>query len=102
MFGKIALNLALSAVTAGAVFAALAVSGMKKPRKTIAHVKEGDMVQWDSRGTFVFPQPRKVTNVNDSAHGIYVFVEGSGTGIPIEQIVVMKRTGDSSPDVNPT
>ena len=101
MYGKIALNLAIAtgSLVAGH-FVSLAING-KKNRKTVSNVRLGDWVQWDSKGAFVFPQPREVTNIRHSEHGVYVFVEGSHTGIPSEQCVVMKRTGETS-NVNPT
>lgn len=84
-----------AAVTVG--LAAGAVSGYllkkfnTKRSKPIITVEPGDMIQWESSGAFVFPEPRKVTQVHDSEMGIYVFVEGSYTGIPVDQVVVIKR-----------
>ena len=57
--------------------------------KPIHDVLPGDMVQWDSGGTLVFPEPKAVTRIDKSNIGIYVFVEGSKSGIPIHQIVPM-------------
>lgn len=61
-----------------------------KGRKTIQEIKEGDLIQWESRGAFVFPSPRYVSRVMSDEKGCYVFVEGSSTGIPIEQVVLIK------------
>ena len=60
---------------------------IKEEKKPIFEVNEGDMVQWQSSGKFIFPTPRKVEHVLEGESGTYVFVEGSKTGIPIEQIV---------------
>jgi len=67
---------------------------LKKPRKTISQVQKGDMIQWESNGAFVFSQPKEVVDVDKAPSGTYVFVEDSATGIPIEQVVVVKRHVD--------
>jgi hypothetical protein len=48
--------------------------------------KVGDFVQWESQGMLRFPQPMRVREI--SADGTHLFVEGSMTGIPIEQTKV--------------
>lgn len=60
-----------------------------RPKKPIRLVEQGDMIQWESGGAFVFENPKKVSSVHDSDMGMYVFVEGSSTGIPIEQVVLI-------------
>jgi hypothetical protein len=45
----------------------------------------GDYVQWTSGGVEQFPQPRKVMGFN----GRHVFVHGSATGLPVEQVTVV-------------
>ena len=57
--------------------------------KPIFDVLPGDMVQWDSGGTLIFPEPKKVLRLEKSDMGTYVFVEGTKCGIPIHQIVLM-------------
>lgn len=42
----------------------------------------GDYVQWESQGVYQFEAPKRVTNVEDG----YVFVEGTFTGMPLEQV----------------
>ncbi len=42
----------------------------------------GDHVQWESQGVLQFQAARRVTRVEEG----YVFVEGSETGIPIDQV----------------
>ena len=44
----------------------------------------GDEVQWTNQGVDQFDKPRKITGVSDD--GKYAFVEGSNTGIPIEEL----------------
>ena len=43
----------------------------------------GDYIQWESQGVLQFPRPMKVDSV-DEEQG-YLFVEGSQTGIPIDE-----------------
>ena len=59
-------------------------------RKPIFEVKIGNLVQWESMGTFLFQTPRKVERIEEGADGKYIFVEGTKTGIPIEQVIVME------------
>jgi len=47
-------------------------------------LKIGDAVQWTSQGVDQFDSPRKITSISDD--GKYAFVEGTNTGIPIEQL----------------
>ena len=58
--------------------------------KPIFDVCPGDMVQWDSGGTLIFPEPKKVLRLEKSDMGTYVFVEGTKCGIPIHQIVLIR------------
>lgn len=47
-------------------------------------VEVGDYIQWNSQGADQFEEPRKVTRFSED--GVFVFVSGSSTGIPIEQV----------------
>jgi hypothetical protein len=47
-------------------------------------ISVGDHVQWESQGVLQFDVPRKVTAI--SPDGAYVQVEGSHTGIPMDQV----------------
>jgi len=62
-----------------------------KLKKPIFDVRKGDMVQWECRGSFIFPTPKKVEKVIESDSGTYVFVEGTSTGIPVEQIILIEK-----------
>jgi hypothetical protein len=62
----------------------------KKSKKSVSRVNVGDLVQWESMGSFVFTTPRKVDRIVDGEWGFYVFVEDSTVGIPIEQVVVVR------------
>lgn len=52
-----------------------------------AKIGIGDTVQWTSQGVDQFAVPRIITKID----GKYAWVEGTNTGIPIEQLVVVKR-----------
>jgi hypothetical protein len=45
----------------------------------------GDYVQWISQGAEQFEEQRKITGFSEA--GDFVFVEGSQTGIPVEQVI---------------
>ncbi len=63
----------------------------------------GSVVQWESGGVLQFPQPRQVIRFSDN--GKFVFVEGSPTGLPIEEIILSNATtvnaGGSPQSVTP-
>ncbi len=46
-------------------------------------VKVGDMIDWESDGILMNAEPMRVREILDE----WVFVEGSLTGIPIDQVV---------------
>lgn len=48
--------------------------------------KVGDLVQWESQGTLQFPKPLRVRMVSDD--GQWLAVEGSQTGIPMNEVIV--------------
>ncbi len=53
-------------------------------------MKKGDKIQWVSDGTCQFAAPKIVKDIKTSfSHGTFVFVEGSETGIPIEEVEVV-------------
>jgi hypothetical protein len=97
MIGRL-VTVGLGLAAAGlAVGVAVGSSLRPKVRKPVYEVKPGDMVQWQSQGVFIFPQPRKVTQVQEYKDGSYVFVEDERTGFPLEQIVVVRQAEDSDP-----
>lgn len=49
----------------------------------------GDLVQWESGGRLMFPLPAKV--IGKSPDGEFLFVEGSPTGIPVEEVTVIQQ-----------
>lgn len=54
----------------------------------------GDYVQWESQGTLRFPNPLRVRHV--SRDGEWVFVEGSETGIPMNEVIVKEPATESA------
>ncbi len=62
-----------------------------------AHVKPGDLVQWEPQGVLQFPEPKRVTAVLDQ----FVFVEGSFSGLPINEVKVMQHATQDQPPKQP-
>lgn len=52
----------------------------------------GDYVQWTSGGVWQFQEPRRVRKLSED--GVWAFVEGSDTGVPLEELTVEAK-GDS-------
>jgi len=46
--------------------------------------KVGDYVQWESQGVLHFKEPSKILRL--STDGAFAFVEGTSTGLPVEQL----------------
>lgn len=57
--------------------------------------KIGDFIQWESQGILQFPEPRRVMSL-DEEQG-YLFVEGSHTGIPINETAIVEYTPPQIP-----
>jgi hypothetical protein len=74
------------ALAAGVVFV-LVEETMRLERTE--RVRKGDLVQWESNGSYMFETPRKVTNIVNSVWGMFAYVDGSPTGIPVEQLIVV-------------
>lgn len=76
-----------SAFTTGLVVGGIAVASLMIEKQKPVEITEGDLVQWESNGVFVFSTPKKVVRIEDSEFGKYAFVEGARTGIPIKQLI---------------
>jgi hypothetical protein len=50
--------------------------------------KIGDFVQWEPNGVLQFREPKKIRAISED--GRFVFVEGSNTGAPINEVVVQE------------
>lgn len=61
--------------------------------------KVGDLIQWEVSGALQMEKPMKVRLVTED--GKWVAVEGSETGIPMEQVIVEKPASES-PTLPPT
>lgn len=55
-----------------------------------AGIQIGDQVQWESQGQIQFENPRKVLDLFEYEGQTYAFVEGTNTGIPVEQLTKTK------------
>ena len=49
----------------------------------------GDYVQWESQGIYRMPEAKRLTRFTDDAK--YAFVEGSSTGIPVEELIAAQE-----------
>jgi hypothetical protein len=65
-------------------------------------IEVGSYVQWESQGVVQFPEPRRVTGLSDD--GTHAFVEGSGTGLPLDQLTAVEPPAKdpSPPKIPPT
>src|SRR6185312_9150691 len=52
----------------------------------------GDLIQWETSGVLQMEAPRRVRAKQEHNGAWWLFVEGSETGIPMEEAVVMERT----------
>jgi ribA/ribD-fused uncharacterized protein len=52
-------------------------------------IKVGDPIQWTINGVDQFPEPKFVTQVSDC--GGWCFVDGSSTGLPIDQLAIVNK-----------
>ncbi|OGA57275.1 MAG: hypothetical protein A2710_24470 [Burkholderiales bacterium RIFCSPHIGHO2_01_FULL_64_960] len=54
-------------------------------------VDVGDLIQWESSGLLRLEAPRRVRGKTEHEGSWWVFVEGSETGIPMEEVSVIER-----------
>lgn len=57
----------------------------------------GDLVQWESAGVVQFPEPRRVRALTEDGGQVWVFVDGSTTGLRIEEVRVEQRGAHQLP-----
>lgn len=60
-------------------------------------VQKGDKIQWTASGTDMFVEPKCVREVSEC--GQYCFVEGSQTGLPVNQTTVIESFKDTVENV---
>lgn len=61
----------------------------RERERQLGGAKVGDLVQWTSGGVDQFGAPLRVEQVSDE--GDWLWVEGSATGIPMDQVEVVER-----------
>jgi len=59
----------------------------------------GDLIQWEVDGTFKLLNPTRVRQVTDD--GEWVFVDGSESGIPMQEIIVEKNSTPPPATITP-
>jgi hypothetical protein len=62
--------------------------------------KVGDLVQWESHGALQLSQPQRVRWVSED--GQWLALEGSETGIPMNEVIIEPRTTPPAPPVPPS
>jgi len=56
-------------------------------------ISEGDYVQWTSQRVDQFSEPQRVVGITDD--GQWAFVEGSATGVPMNELSLQKQKSES-------
>jgi hypothetical protein len=64
-------------------------------QKSFGGAKVGDLVQWESQGVLQLPHPLRVRLVSDD--GNWIAVEGSETGIPMNEVLVETKAIPAPP-----
>lgn len=75
--------------------------GNAPPKKDPEKVAVGDLIQWESSGALQFDVARRVRAIQEHEGAFWVFVEGSETGIPMDETIIEAR-GAKPPVVPPT
>jgi hypothetical protein len=57
----------------------------------------GDYVQWESDGVLQFEQPKRVRAIQEVDGSGWVFVEGSETGIPMNEVTIEQKGSAGKP-----
>ena len=70
----------------GVVFGGIAVALTQDRR-----LREGDLIQWESGGKYMFSEPKPIERIESSEFGTFYFVEDSVTGIPMHQVIPMSN-----------
>lgn len=70
------------------------------PDKKFGGAVVGDLIQWESGGAYQFEQPRRVRWVSED--GTWLAVEGSDTGVPMEQAIVETHMKGVVPKIPPS
>lgn len=65
------------------------------PSKRFGGASVGDLIQWESGGTLQFEAPRRVRWISED--GDWLAVEGSDTGMPMDQVTVERAAPPKPP-----
>jgi hypothetical protein len=68
----------------------------------LAEAEVGDRIQWESDGVLKLQAPARVRAIQEHAGQKWVFVEGSKTGIPMNQVRIEQKGSASSAVIPPT
>ena len=68
---------------------------LESPSKSFGGAAVGDLVQWESQGALQFETPHRVRAVSED--GNWIAVEGSETGIPMNQVIVEQAAPPKPP-----
>lgn len=79
----------------------IVVEGSLDSNDKLQIIEVGDEVQWESSGGLQFDQPKRVRAVQTHEGTDWVFVEGSATGIPMDE-VILERKGSKQETIPPT
>lgn len=60
------------------------------------NIEVGDLVQWELEGVFQFEKPKVVRAIKQLDGTDWIFVEGSETGVPMNQ-VILEQKGTAAP-----
>lgn len=63
------------------------------PPPILTKAEVGDLIQWEADGVLRLPKPVTVRAIQEADGNSWVFVEGSETGIPMEQVVIEQKAG---------
>ncbi len=64
-----------------------------KPCVTYGGTVVGDLIQWEADGVLRLEKPTRVRAVQEHDGKQWVFVDGSESGIPMEQVIVEQKGG---------
>jgi hypothetical protein len=59
----------------------------------------GDYVQWESQGTLQFTEPKRIREISED--GLWAFVDGSNTGVPVKQVTTADFPSGTPPALAP-
>jgi hypothetical protein len=70
----------------------------ERPNRSVVEV--GDLVQWESQGTWQFPEARRVREIkHDPSRGSFVFVEGTAGGLPLDQTIIVEKGASATASI---